>query len=423
MKLRIVTLIILLSALQGIGDDQIKKEGYLGIFETIWKKVNETYFDPSFGGLDWEKVHDSYQPQIASAKNDEDFHALINKMLWELKVSHAAYIPPGFFAAVEPMVFAEGSIGINLRMLNGKVVITSVDPGSPGHKAGLRSGFIIQAIDSVPIAQIEKEVKRDRPPYNDRGRIAQITKGIMGRIYGAPETEVSIAYSDERGEKREKKFTRAKRSGVAVGPKGTLFLAIEFEAKRLDNEIGYIRLNTLQPELATRISAAIKSMGNVSGMIIDLRGNSGGEIERMLDLFLVEKTFLYLKKTRQAETQIFSDPPNDVYKGPLVVLIDVTTGSASELFAGCLQALGRAVVVGDRSPGSVMESDAMPFPNGAILMYPVAQLSTPDGTVLEGHVVIPDIEVGLKREMLLKGIDSQLDSALRHIKKETQKKI
>lgn len=60
MKLRIVTLIILLSALQGIGDDQIKKEGYLGIFETIWKKVNETYFDPSFGGLDWEKVHDSY---------------------------------------------------------------------------------------------------------------------------------------------------------------------------------------------------------------------------------------------------------------------------------------------------------------------------------------------------------------------------
>jgi C-terminal processing protease CtpA/Prc len=64
----------------------------------------------------------------------------------------------------------------------------------------------------------------------------------------------------------------------------------------------------------------------------------------------------------------------------------------------------------------------MIFPNGAIFMFPVAQLSTPDGTVLEGHGVIPDVEVGLKREMLIKGIDSQLDSAIRQIKKKNEDK-
>jgi carboxyl-terminal processing protease len=422
MKLRIVVLIILLSVLQGFGVGQNKNEEYLNVFETIWKKVNETYFDKSFGGLDWQKVHDRFQPQIASAKNDKDFYTLINKMLWELKVSHAAFIPPGFFAAVEPVVFAEGGIGIKVRMLNGQAVITSVDPESPGHKVGLRSGFIIQAIDSISIEQIEKEVKRDMPPYNDRGRIAQIAKGIMGRIYGAPETEVYIAWLDENGERQEKKIVRAKRRGVTVGPKDTSFyMAIEFEAKRLDNDIGYIRLNTLLPPLVAQISGAIKSMGNVSGIIIDLRGNSGGEIEGMPDLFLTEKTFLCLKRTRDGETKIFSDPPADVYKGPLVVLIDELSGSASELFAACLQASKRAVVVGGRSPGSVMESDVMIFPNGAIFMYPVAQLSTPDGTVLEGHGVIPDIEMGLSREVLLKGIDSQLDSAIRYIKKEMHK--
>lgn len=420
MKIRIIVLIILLSVLQGFAAYQNKNEEYLSIFETIWKKVNDTYFDPTFGGLDWKEVHDRYQPQIASAESDEDFSTLINKMLWELKVSHAAFIPPGFLAAVEPVVFAEGGIGINVRMLDGQTMITSVEPESPGHKAGLRSGFIIQAIDSIPIVQIAKEVKLDMPPYNDRGRIAQMTKGIMSRIYGAPETEVSIAYLDEDGERQEKTIVRTKRSGAAVGPKGVFFLAVEFEAKRLDNEIGYIRLNTLQPPLATQISAAIKSMGNVSGIIIDLRGNSGGEIERMPDLFLAEKTFLYLKRTRDSETEIFSDPPDDVYKGPLVVLIDVISGSASELFAACLQALGRAVVVGERSPGSVLESNPMIFPNGAILMYPVAQISTPDGTVLEGNGVIPDIEVGLRRELLLKSIDSQLAAAIRHIKKKIQ---
>ncbi len=421
MKLRIVTLIGLLLVFQGNAASQNKNEGYLGIFETIWQKVNETFFDPTFGGLDWQKVHDRYQPQIASAKNDGDFHALANKMLWELKVSHMAYIPPGFFAAVEPVVLAPGGIGIQVRMLNGQTVVSSVDPESPAYKAGLRPGFIIQAIDGIPIAQVEKDVKRDRPPYNDRGRIAQVTKGIMGRIYGAPDTEVSIAYLDERGEKREKKIARAKRSGTAVGPKGMFFFALEFEAKRLDDNAGYIRLNTLQPEFAARISNAIKSMGNVSGMIFDLRGNSGGEIERMPDLFLAEKTLLYLRKTRIGEAKIFSDQPKDAYKGPLVVLIDVTSSSASEVFAACLQAAKRAVVVGDRSSGSVMESDNKIFPNGAVLMYSVAQISTPDGTVLEGHGVIPDIEVELNREMLLKGIDSQLDAALKYLKKERQK--
>jgi carboxyl-terminal processing protease len=95
----------------------------------------------------------------------------------------------------------------------------------------------------------------------------------------------------------------------------------------------------------------------------------------------------------------------------------VTTGSASELLAASLQAAGRAVIVGDRSPGAVMESDVLVFPNGAVLMYPVAQISAPDGTVLEGRGVIPDVEVGLKRELLLRGIDSQLEAALAQIKR------
>jgi carboxyl-terminal processing protease len=102
-------------------------------------------------------------------------------------------------------------------------------------------------------------------------------------------------------------------------------------------------------------------------------------------------------------------------------LIDQLSGSACELFAGSLQAIGRAIVAGERSPGSVMESDMMVFPNGAIFMYPVAQLATPDGTVLEGHGVVPDLEVGLEREMLLKGVDSQINSAIRYIEKEVYK--
>jgi C-terminal peptidase prc len=301
-------------------------------------------------------------------------------------------------------------------------VITSVKPESPANKAGLRPGYVIQAIDGISVEKIVQEAELIMPPpYNSRGRIARFTKAILSRIYGAPETEVSIAYTEEGGEKREKKIIRVKRSGADVGPKGMFFLAVEFEARRLDNGIGYLRLNTFQPPLATQISNAIKSMGSVPGIIFDLRGNSGGEIEEMPDLFLTERALLYLKRTRDGETKAFFESADNAYKSPLVFLIDVMSGSASEMFAACLQAIGRAVVVGERSPGSVIESDVMIFPNGAIFMYPVALISTPDGTVLEGHGVVPDIEVGLDREMLLKGVDSQLDSAIRYIEKEMQK--
>jgi len=422
MKLRRNALFMFLGILVALTSCMNRNNVYLNTFESVWKKVNKTYFDPTFGGLNWKDAHDRYLPQITAAKNDEEFYRLVNKMLWELKVSHNNIVPPGSFALYEPIVFAEGSAGLDIRLLNGAAVITSVKPESPAHKSGLRPGYVIQAINGISVEQILQEAElRLRPPYNSSGRISIITKAILGRIYGTSGTEVFIVYLDEGGEKSEKKMMRTKRDGVSVGPNGMFFFALDFEARRLDNGIGYIRLNTLQPQFADQISMAIKSMGKVHGIIFDLRGNSGGEIEEIPNLFLRERTLLYLNRSRNGEKKVFFDPAEDAFKGPLVLLIDPLSGSASELLAASLQVIGRAVVVGERSPGSVMEMDSKIFRSGAIFMYPVAQLATPDGTVLEGHGVVPDIEVRLDREMLLNGIDSQIDSAIRYIEKKLQK--
>ena len=422
MKSKTVVLTMALGMLVELTSCWSQRLDYSDTFETVWKKLNETYFDTTFGGLNWKDTHDRYLPQIAAAGKDEEFYRLVNKMLWELNVSHANLVPPGFLARREPLVCAEGNPGIDLRVLNGVAVITSVKPGSPADKAGLCPGYVIQAIDRIPVEHIVQEaVSIMRPPRNSRNQIALMAKAVLGCLYGAPDTEVSIAYSDQGGEKREKNLLRTRRSGRAVGPGGMLYLAVELEARRLDNGIGYIRLNTFQPPLVTQVSGAIRSLGNVSGIIFDVRGNAGGEIEGMPDLFLKERALLYLSRSRLGETKIFVDPATGAFKGPLVLLVDQLTGSAGELFAGSLQAIGRAVVVGERSPGAVTESDMKVLSNGAIFMYPVAQLATPDGTVLEGHGVVPNIEVGLAREMLLKGIDSQLESAIRYLEKEMQK--
>jgi carboxyl-terminal processing protease len=100
---RIILLFMALGMLAELTPCRSENEEYLGTFEIVWQRVNETYFDPTFGGLNWKDVHDRYKPRIAAARTDKVFYELINEMLWELKVSHANIIPPGSIALYEPM--------------------------------------------------------------------------------------------------------------------------------------------------------------------------------------------------------------------------------------------------------------------------------------------------------------------------------
>jgi C-terminal processing protease CtpA/Prc len=155
MKVKLITVLILLAMLLGLAacdseNGRSENEEYLENFEVVWQTVNDRYFDPSFGGLDWDEVHDRYRPLLAAAESDEEFYRTIHEMLFELNVSHLAVFPTDELAPGS----AEGSIGIDVRLLGDDIVITSVEPGSPGGEAGLQPGFVIQAIDGVSIEEI-----------------------------------------------------------------------------------------------------------------------------------------------------------------------------------------------------------------------------------------------------------------------------
>ena len=118
---------------------------------------------------------------------------------------------------------------------------------------------------------------------------------------------------------------------------------------------------------------------------------------------------------------MFNYPADSVYEGPVVVLMDIMSGSASESFAAGMQSIGRAVIVGGRSMGACMHTLGGPrLPNGADFYYPHAQIATPDGTVIEGRGVVPDIEVALDRTSLLQGRNTQLEEAIKYIENEIQ---
>jgi C-terminal peptidase prc len=392
-------------------------EEYLEVLKTVWQTVNEKYFDPTFGGLDWSEVHDRYRPLIAAAVDDEAFYEIINRMLFELDVSHIGVVPPDDLQQIDPVLSAEGSIGVDIRLIDGEAVITSVEPGSPGAEAGLRPGIIIHSIDGNTVEKISEET-RLIPPLHDRNRRKRVTGAIRDLIYGPPDTNVSVVYLDEQGETHEEPIALANREGRVVLDETLPPLFIEFEAQRLDNDIAYIRFNAFLPPVDQKFLEALESMGDTSGLIIDLRGNHGGvfPIRKALAEKLVQERILFWRyRGRQGTRDVYLDPAENAYQGPVVVLVDVMSASSAEEFSGGMQAIGRATVIGERSPGIVLVGDIVQLPNGATFMYPIEQTRTADGTVLEDHGVVPDMEVALDRRLLLQGIDTQLQAAIDYI--------
>jgi len=395
---------------------------YQQMFETVWGTVNATFFDPNFAGLDWQAVHDRYEPLILAAEDDETFYQLLNQMLWGLKVSHTAVGPAEGWPAVEPVVFEPGAIGIDLRLLivgaTGKeqAVITRLDAGSTAEQAGLRLGYILLSIEAVPVEQIIANAEgRLAPPYNDQGRINFLTNHLLSLIYGDPGTCVILTYLDEKDEMHEgciERIQRPRETYMAGTPLPPFHL--EFESKGLESGVGYIRFNTFYPDLVPEMVQAVAALKDSPGIIIDLRGNPGGDpsvAEQLAAQFMDGQVLFGKFKARPGIMDRLVIGKN-VYTGPLVILIDAMSFSASEHFSSGMQALGRAVVIGERTPGGASAANVTVLPNGAIFVYPVAEILAPDGTRLEGYGIKPDIHVDLERNQLLQGIDAQLQAAI-----------
>jgi carboxyl-terminal processing protease len=111
-------------------------------------------------------------------------------------------------------------------------------------------------------------------------------------------------------------------------------------------------------------------------------------------------------------------PRADVFKGPVAVLVDGSSASTSEIFAGGLKDLHRARIFGTKSAAAALPSIIDKLPNGDGFQYAMANYISDGGKPLEGIGVIPDVEVNLTRKALLDGHDSVLDAALDWIKQQ-----
>ncbi len=393
----------------------------LASFETVWQTVKEKHFDPRFNGLDWNEVHDRYYEQISGVKNGPRFRSLANRMLFELDLSHLLVASHDDLKRFLPTLFAEGSIGVDVRLLNGSVLITSVKEGSSAALAGLKTGFQIQKIDGSPVEEIIAEAEKlSIPPANKRSQKKNTTLKLLSRIYGPPDTTVTMVFLDAQGNRYVKSIKRASQGpGITISETHPPFY-LEFETRRLDRGIGYIRFNHFAEPIVAPFVSALSEMRDAPGLVIDLRGNSGGYL-KVVDILaahlLTEKQLLYKVKFRDEIIERVITPVENAYDGPIVMLMDVLSTSCSELFAGSLQDISRVGLIGERTSGYLLIADWMQLPNGDAFMYTIGHPRTSAGTSIEGIGVKPDFTVEMDRPSLLQGIDPQLEKAVSLLKK------
>jgi carboxyl-terminal processing protease len=424
-------------------------------FETVWKTVNQTFYDPKFGGVDWKAVHERYAPMVARVTSDSELHSLLQLMVNELHQSHFFVIPPQaipkFLSNDEPDESDDASwadsadrekpesmtplerirtrltrrlstgIGIDLRVIDGAAVITRVEPGSTAARAGLHPGFEIRSVNGAKISDAIAAITSN-PIWHEIIR-PELPNFLIGRyINGDIKTPVKLSYLDALNREHEVAISREKLDGEMSPAIGNLPpMYTEFEAKRLPGGIGYIRFNAFAPILMKKVCGALRSMHDVPGLIIDLRGNHGGLIGMIAGLSgLLETDPLLLgsMQTRQGSNPIFAFPQHLPYTGALVVLVDSTSQSAAEMFAAGLQEGGRAQVVGEITAGNVIPSAIIKLPTGALLQYGFAKYVTPHGTVLEARGVIPDWIVIETRRTILLGGDPQLTAGLKKLSEQ-----
>ncbi len=430
---------------QPVAHAQDWKPDALASFDDAWKTINDNFYDPTFGGLDWKGVRDELRPKAEAATSLDGVRAVITEMLHRLKMSHFVLLPAGGTASEPPI--GEATVPVDVRIVRGwgeellhsvidgvdgivdnapsrpYAVITHVDAGSAAASAGVEAGAAIGEIDGVAISTLV------RPPTSgasEREQDLDMWRRVMRLLHG-PSGSVASIHQFAADVGWDASVPRAVESGevVTLGNLPPLHVRVEHRAIETPakKHVGYIAFNVWLAQVDAPFAAAVDEFRSADGIVIDLRGNPGGLAGMIMGIagqFLKTPDVIGTMRTRQATLQFKANPrmsmPDgrsvDPYGGKVAILVDELTGSASECFAAGLQSLGRVRVFGRQTMGAALPASTKVLPDGDVLMYVLGDFVTSTGQRVEGPGVTPNESIALTPAAFRAAIDPDLAAAL-----------
>jgi sarcosine oxidase, subunit alpha len=420
------------------------------ILDAVWTSVRDLHYDPSLGGLDWVAVRRRYEPLALAAPDDPAFYRALNDMIGEIGQSHMAVSGPGAEEATAPdpsasqkapaapppspptgerppgSVSGVGEPGLTIRSIDGRPTVTAVRPGSSAALHRIAPGFIVTRIGGQdPVAATAgargaAAARRSLRPVEER---FALRRQAVHLLQGPVGSKVTVEYLDNNDRPGQAILDR----DLPPGPMRQIgYLPPLYPEVRVSelNGVGIIAFNMfLLDPLLNDIKQAVDRFRerHMRGVILDLRGNPGGLGAMAIPVASEFVATPITLGTIQFRTfaQTFTAQPSlgrTPFLGPLVILTDEGTASASEMLAAGLQESGRARVVGDTTLGAVLPSLVQALPHGAVLQVVVADFKTPKGILVEGRGVQPDRRVAENRASFRAGRDAVMDAALEVIK-------
>jgi carboxyl-terminal processing protease len=393
-------------------------------FDAVWKIVRDSHFDPNFDVDAWDRVSTELRPKAVAAATPGELRAVLRDMLGRLGLSHFAVIPATPDAPTDHADLG-GVPGFDTRLIGRDLVVSSVDPDGAAAAAGVRPGWIVRSVAGTPTTAILTGVSDEMP-----ARLAEVEawRASIMRLRGPYGSTVDVTFDTGAGAVETKSITRKAEGGVpvTVGSLPTMFVRVSSSMKQTPggHKAGVIGFNVWMASVDPEFQRAVDQYRGADGIVIDLRGNPGGLAAMVMGIaghFTPNRDTLGVMKTKAAQPLKFNANPRLVdgqgqrvqpFAGPVAILVDGMTGSASECFAGGMQSIGRAKVFGQTSMGQALPALFDKLPNGDVLIHAWGDFVTGTGVRIEGRGVVPDVPVALTRASLLEGRDATLDAAL-----------
>lgn len=274
----------------------------------------------------------------------------------------------------------------------GVITLTHVYEDSPAMKAGLKDNDILYKVEELEVTGVD---------LNE----------VVSHIRGEGGTNVQLTVL--RGEKGEEITVTAVRDKIEVQT---------VEAKMLEDGIGYLSVSEFDSVTYSQYIKGLDQLAgkDMKGLIVDLRGNPGGNLNTvcdMLDVMLPRGLIVYMQDKNGRKEEMTSDDENQ-FTLPMAVLVNGNSASASEIYAGAIQDYGLGKIIGTQTYGKGVVQKIFDLKDGTCVKLTIAEYYTPKGRNINGKGITPDVEVPYEYDEKHPEADNQLERAVEELKKE-----
>lgn len=380
--------------------DRVPMQEWQQIFNEVWRRYRDFFYVKNMHGYDWEALRQRYAPLLEYAGHRTDLNYIIGEMIAELNVGHA-YIDGGDFTVPpRPQVALPGA-RFELDQAAGRYKISKIF-GGQNEEADYRSPLTEVGIDAkvgdYVLAIDGEDLTANVNPYRLlRGKASRpvtltlnatpSTAGARQATFQPITSESNLVYLDTITRNRER---------------------VE---KATNGRVGYIHIPDMGADGIREFVKWYYPQLRKEGMVVDVRGNGGGNVSRML----IERLRRQLLATNFSRTVDDTGTyPDGLLYGHLVCLLNETSASDGDIFPAMFRQAGLGPLIGKRSWGGVVGiTNRGTLIDGGTVNVPEFGFASPEGKwVIEGEGVSPDIVVENDPKAVIEGRDPQLERGI-----------